>query len=264
MKKLLSLALLSMSLLLPLHSTAGPATTEGVLTLAYSDGRPTTRGVNNVNAVLQTVGVRVSTLALPTAATPILKASHTRAITGDEAQALITHFALHRGQLLDEISQAGRKPEAHRGGYLSTSEVGVAPYPKVYDMKALTPDVKAYLQKKFGLLHVNSADNGIGIDEVMTLVSGGPWTWFFALPDNTVGKLTLGHVGLGGQAWRISYPGLGPHGGYLDADYGLVVAYAHGPKNFVMRYEEPSIEGAEVLNTNPWIDFSGQTPGLRN
>ncbi len=262
MKKLLNLAFLSISLLLPIHSFAGQASTEGMLTLAYSDGRPVTRGINNVNAVLKTVGVRVSTQALPAAATPILKASQTRAITADEARALITHFALHRGQLLDEISKAGRKPEAHRGGYLSTSEAGVAPYPKVYDMKALTPDVKAYLQKKFGLLHVNSADNGVGIDEVMTIVSGGPWTWFFALPDNTVAKLTLGHVGLDGQAWRISYPGLRPHGGYLDAEYGLVVAYAHGPKNFVMRYEEPSIEGAEVLNTNPWIDLSGETPTL--
>ena len=263
MKKLLSLALLSVSLLLPTHSSAGATATEGTLTLAYSDGRPATVGVDQVNAVLRSVGVRVSTLPIPEAAKPILKASQTRAITAEEANELITeHFPLHRGQLLDEIHNAGRQPEMHRGGYLSTSEVGVAPYPKVYDMRALTPEVTAYLQKKFGLLHVNSADNGVGIDEVMTIVSGGPWTWFFSLPDNTVGKLTLGHVGLDGQAWRISYPGLGPHGGYLDAEYGLVVAYAHGPKNFVMRYEEPSVQGAELLNTNPWIDLSGATPKL--
>ena len=96
----------------------------------------------------------------------------------------------------------------------------------------------------------------------MTIVSGGPWTWFFLLPDDVVGKLTLGHVGLDGPGWRISYPGLGPHGGYLDAEYGLVVAYAHGPENFVMRYVEPSVMGAELLGTNPWIDLSGDTPKL--
>lgn len=50
--------------------------------------------------------------------------------------------------------------------------------------------------------------------------------------------------------------------GYLDPEYGLVVGYAHGPKNFVMHYEEPSVEGAALLNTNPWIDFSGETPQL--
>ncbi|MDI3325805.1 hypothetical protein QKW35_15600 [Pontibacterium granulatum] len=204
----------------------------------------------------------MSTLPLPEEAKPILEASKSRAITQEEADQLLSHFSLHRGQLLEEIDKAGRKPEAHRGGYLSTSEIGIAPYPKVYDMRAMSPEVKAFLQKKFGLLHVNSADNGVGIDEVMTIVSGGPWTWFFALPDNVVGKLTLGHVGLERKAWRISYPGLGPHGGYLDAEYGLVVAYAHGPKNFVMRYEEPSVEGAELLKTNPWIDLSGETPKL--
>lgn len=264
MKKLLSLALLSVSLLLlPIHSFADQTGTEGTLKLAYSDGRPITTGVNNVNAVLRTVGVRVSTLPLPKGALPILKASQARAITQDEADELIsTHFSLHRGELLDEISKAGREPEAHRGGFLSTSEGGNGPYPKVYDMKALTPEIMAFLQEKFGKLHVNSAENGVGIDEVMTIVSGGPWTWFFSLPDNVVGKLTLGHVALDGQAWRISYPGLGPHGGFLETEYGLVVAYAHGPKNFVIRYEDPSIEGAEVLNTNPWIDFSGEAPKL--
>ncbi|KGJ95855.1 hypothetical protein [Thalassotalea sp. ND16A] len=263
MKKLLNLALITvLSTLTASHSFASQDTTEGKLTLAYSDGRKATTGVDNVNAVLRSVGVRVSTLALPKAATPILEASKTRAITAAEGEQLISLFSLHRGQLLEQINQAGRKPEAHRGGFLSTSEVGVAPYPKVYDMKAMTPEVMAFLQEKFGKLHVNSAENGVGIDEVMTIVSGGPWTWFFLLPDNVIGKLTLSHVANGGQAWRISYPGLVPHGGYLDAEYGLVVAYAHGPKNFVMRYEDPSVAGAELLGTNSWIDFTGETPKL--
>ncbi len=263
MMKLVKLALCTLFLMLPVHSFADQIQTEGSLTLSYSDGKPAATGVNNVNAVLRSVGVRVSTLPLPVEALPILKASQTRAITQEEADELkFEHFSLHRGELLDQISKAGRKPEAHRGGYLSTSEVGVAPYPKVYDMRSMTPEVVAWVQDKFGKLHVNSADNGVGIDEVMTIVSGGPWVWFFALPNDVVGKLTLGHVGLDGHAWRISYPGLGPHGAYLDPENGLVVAYAHGPKNFVIRYEEPSVEGTKLLNINPWIDFSGKTPKL--
>jgi len=74
--------------------------------------------------------------------------------------------------------------------------------------------------------------------------------------------LTLSHVALDGPGWRISYPGLVPHGGYLDSEYGLVVAHAHGPKNFVMRYEDPSVHGAKTLGMNSWIDFSGKTPKL--
>jgi len=263
MKILVSLTLAAALVVLPTaQSFANTPSTKGQLTLSYSDGRPDSNGLKDVNAALMTAGVKVSTLPLPTAATPILEASKTRAITPEETSKLISLFSLHRGQLLDIIEDAGRKPEAHRGGFLMTSEDGVAPYPKVYDMKAMTPEIVVYLQKKFGKLHVNSAVNGMGIDEVMTIVSGGHWTWFFLLPDNTIGKLTLGHVDIGGQAWRISYPGLVPHGGFLDSDYGLVVAYAHGPKNFVMRYEDPSVQGSQLLGTNSWIDLLGKKPKL--
>ena len=250
------------SILLPVKVYADKTETQGVLKLSYSDGRAATIGLKNVNAMLGQVGVRVSEIALPKAALPILKISQARAIDPEETKQLLSIFSLHRGELLDQIEKAGRKPAANRGGFLSTSEVGVAPYPKVYDMKALTPEVTAYLQKKFGKLHVNSADNGTGIDEVMSIVSGGPWTWFFLLPGDVIGKLTLGYVGLDGLGWRISYPGLVPHGGYLDPEYGLVVAHAHGPKNFVMRYEDPSVEGTELLGTNSWVDLSGKIPKL--
>jgi hypothetical protein len=248
--------------LLSANSYADKFETQGLLKLSYSDGRTVTTGLNNVNAVLTQVGVRVSKVALPKAALSILKTSQTRAINSEETKELISIFSLNRGELLDQITKAGRKPATHRGGFLSTSEISVAPYPKVYDMKALTPEVAAYLQEKFGKLHVNSSENGSGIDEVMSVVSGGPWTWFFLLPNDVIGKLALGYVGLDGPGWRISYPGIVPHGGYLDSESGLIVAHAHGPKNFVMRYEDPSVEGAEVLGTNSWVDLSGETPRL--
>jgi hypothetical protein len=106
---------------------------------------------------------------------------------------LISIFSLNRVELLDQITKAGQEPAIHRGCFLSTSEVGVAPYPKVYDMKALIPEETAYLQEKFGKLHVNSSENGSDIDEVMSVVSGGPWTWFFLLPNGVIGKLALGY-----------------------------------------------------------------------
>jgi hypothetical protein len=64
------------------------------------------------------------------------------------------------------------------------------------------------------------------------------------------------------MAWRISYPGLVPHGGYFDAAAGLVVAFAHGPEHFVMRYEDKGVKGWETLGDNPWIDFSKDDPVL--
>lgn len=230
--------------------------------LSFSDGREDAIGIVDINAVLRSIGVRVSTVELPEKAKPILETSKARALTEEEANSLIAAFYLDRDALLNQIEKAGRTPAAENGGSLTTGEDNMAPYPKVYDMKALSPEVTVFLQDKFGKLHVNSNDVGMGIDEVMTIVSGGPWTWFFVLPDNVVGKLTLGHVKIDGLGWRISYPGLGPHGGFFDAEYGLVVAFAHGPEKFVMRYEDPGVTLDKWMGKNPWIDFSGNTPKL--
>jgi hypothetical protein len=235
---------------------AAPAVdAENFITLYFSDGSAPITGLEPVNAKLREIGVRVSQMPIPDAATPILRASQTRALTGPESAELLHHFRLGRRELLEEIAHAGRTPEMHRGGFLQTSEQGVPPYPKVYDMRSMDEATTKFVQRKFGRLHVNSSEAGVGIDEVMTIVSGGPYTWFFVFSDNTVGKLRFGVVGNNSPAWRISYPGLVPHGGYFDAPHGLVVAYAHGPESFVMRYEDPSVKCAETLNDNPWIDF---------
>ncbi|KGM28653.1 hypothetical protein [Photorhabdus akhurstii] len=232
------------------------------LVLSYLDGRQPTVGIENINKILFSVGVRVSTAPIPEEAKPILEVSKTRALTGEESEKLISLFSLHRGELLEQIRLAGRQPEAHRGGFLSISEIGVAPYPKVYDMKAISVEARKTVLEKFGKLHVNSSEDGMGIDEVMTVVAGGPWTWFFRLPAGEIAKLSIGRVETGDPAWRLSYPGLGMHAGFLDAKDGLLVAFAHGPKHFVMRYDEPSVDGTEMLGTNPWIDFSGDIPKL--
>ncbi|MCC8458273.1 hypothetical protein [Photorhabdus aegyptia] len=232
------------------------------LVLSYLDGRQPTVGIENINKILFSVGVRVSTTQIPEEAKPILEVSKTRALTGEESEKLISLFSLHRGELLEQIRLAGRQPEAHRGGFLSISEIGVAPYPKVYDMKAISVEARKTVLEKFGKLHVNSSEDGMGIDEVMTVVAGGPWTWFFRLPDGEIVKLSIGRVETSDPAWRLSYPGLGMHAGFLDAKDGLLVAFAHGPKHFVMRYDEPSVDGTEMLGTNPWIDFSGDIPKL--
>ncbi len=237
---------------------------ENFIALYYSDGSAPSIGMEAVNNSLFEIGVRVSQVPIPVDAKPILQVSKSRPLTKNESSLLIQHFQLGRKELVHEILRAGRQPEMHRGGYLQTSEIGVDPYPKVYDMKALDHSTTIFLQRKFGKLHVNSSEAGVGIDEVMTIVSGGPYTWFFVLENNVVVKLRFGTVNENSKAWRISYPGLVPHGGYFDAADGLVVAYAHGPKHFVMRYEDPSVGGFQTLGGNPWIDFTQDTPVLLN
>ncbi|MFS4583206.1 hypothetical protein [Phaeobacter sp. C3_T13_0] len=250
------------ALLLPAQGNAERLETAGLLKLGYSDGREETVGIEDVNQILSSVGVRVSTVALPEQALPILEASHSRATTEDEDAQLISAFALTREELLAEIKAAGRKPTVENGGNLVTSEPDVAPYPKVYDMMKMDAGSRAWVQNRFGPLHINHSENGIGIDEVMTIVSGGPWIWFFELPGEITGKLTLGYVGLDGEAWRVSYPGIRPHGGFLDPDFGLVVAYAHGPDQFDIHFENDNIANSALVGGNVWIDTSGDVPVL--
>lgn len=230
--------------------------------LQFSDGRADVRGVENVNAVLRAVGVRASTVAIPDAVKPILKASQTRATSEEEQKALLSSFQLKRADLLEQIRLAGRTPEVARGGLLGTAEGDSASYPKIYDMKALTPDMQTWALNRYGRLHVNSSDAGPGIDEVMTVVSGGPFTWMYVLPDATVARLTVDRITENGPAVRLSYPGMGTHAGYMDPKDGLIVAYAHGPERFVIRFDESTAPNAQLLSTNPWVDFSGEVPKL--
>jgi hypothetical protein len=224
-------------------------------TLSFSDGRPSLVDTAAINTVLRGVGVHVGRVELPERALPILKASAASKLNEKQTADLLEIFALSREQLLGKVQVAGRTPVISGGGSLISGEAGVAPYPKVYDMMSMGPDDKKFVQNKFGKLHVNSADSGEGVDEVMSLVSGGPWTWYFALKDNVVVKLALSRVRPQGPGWRLSYPGLTPHGAFMDAADGVVIAHIYGPKTWVMRYEAPGAAPG-LLGGNPWIDAS--------
>ena len=245
----------------PAHAEATPDP-EPTVRVSFSDGRSDAVGLEGANEHLMKVGVRISQVPIRKSVRAIIDASETRSVTQGEQSELLSAFALDRQALLQEIDRAGRSPAVESGGFLSTSEEGVAPYPKVYDMKALSLEMVAFLMRKFGRLHVNRTDAGEGIDEVMTIISGGPYTWFFVLEDETVAKVRFGEVTEETRAWRISYPGLVPHGGYFDAEHGLVIAHAHGPEGFVMRYEDETAPASDRLGNNPWIDFDAAPPKL--
>lgn len=233
-----------------------------IVKIQFSDGRPDVTGIQDANNVLHTVGVRASTIEIPVEARPLLKAYKDRAITEGEEHQLISMFNLTRAELMEQIRLAGRTPVIKGGGEFTT-EGGQSSYPKVYDMKAMPPDVQKFVLNKYGRLHVNTSDKGIGIDEVMTVIAGGPFTWMFLLTDGTLARLTVGFVGENDDAVRLSYPGIRMHAGYMDAKEGLVVAFAHGPDNFEIRYEA-DIKHAELLGDNPWVDFSGDMPELHS
>ncbi|MGV2846079.1 hypothetical protein ACE1OG_19635 [Aeromonas hydrophila] len=229
-----------------------------LVSVQFSDGRPAVTGVEAVNKALNLIGVNVVTVDIPNAARPLLEASHRRALTKAEHGALIAAFNLNQGELLEQARLAGREP-AVQGGGVATEETGVGPYPKVYDLMALDERTRSAVLGKYGRMHVNSAEDGTDIDEVMTVVSGGPFRWGFTLQDGSIARFQIDKVGLEDKAVRVSYHGLGMHAGLMDAKQGLLVAFAHGPRAFTMRYQA-DVPHAQLLGTNPWADVGISLP----
>lgn len=233
-------------------------TDEGGVLLKFSDGRASLSDLAAINDILKTIGVRLNRFELPIAARPLLESSAKAPLSDAERTRMLEVFSLSRQDVLELARAAGREPAIPGGGSMSSGEVDVPPYPKVYDLKSMGSQDRLNARNKFGRLHVNSTDYGIGVDEVMTLVAGGPWTWYFLLKDNVVVELQMSRVEPAGRGWRLSYPGLTPHGGHFHAEEGVCIAYITGPKVWTMRYEAPGLAGAQMLGKNPWIDFNAQ------
>jgi hypothetical protein len=234
---------------------ASRAEKEGVL-LKFSDGRASLSDLAAINDVLKTIGVRLNRIELPIAARALLEASAKAPLSHEQATRLQEIFSMSRRDVLEQARAAGREPVIPGGGSMSSGEVGVPPYPKVYDLKSMGPQDRLNARNKFARLHINSTDDGVGVDEVMTLVAGGPWTWYFLLKDNAVVELQMSRVDPAGPGWRLSYPGLTPHGGHFYAEDGLCIAHITGPEVWAMRYEASGLAGAQMLGKNPWIEFN--------
>ena len=229
------------------------------LRLDFSSGRTCLNGLIPINQELMKIGVRVSFVPLVNESIELLAASIEEgcsAISQSQKKDLLRFYELDRTALLEQISLAGRHPACSEGGELVTSEKGVPPYPKIYDLKAMGSQGQIEAQFKFGRFHFNSSPLGEGVDEVMTLVSGGPWTWFFAnAQEGEMMKLTLGYVQSSTGGIRLSYPGLNPHGAFMRSmpkanrsEGGLCIAQIHGPHEWLMQYAD--------VGANPWCDFS--------
>ncbi|MFV0576837.1 MAG: hypothetical protein ACK5NC_15655 [Vibrio sp.] len=230
------------------------------ISVHFSDGRPSVFGFQAVNEALHDIGLRASKVVIPEEAKPILSAAKERPTTPEEQKKLVELFYLHRGELLEQIKLAGREPEMHRGGYLEIAQRGMPPYPKIYDVQAMSPEMKHHALTRFSKLHTNMAEDGTGVDEVMTVVAGGPFTHYFALNDGVVARLSISEITLNDTAVRLSYNGIIKHAALMNPAYGLIVAFAHGPKEFDMVFEDPSLPHPELMDTNPWIDYSFDVP----
>jgi hypothetical protein len=221
--------------------------------LKFENGRAISE-LSKINEVLRTVGVHLERIEVPQESIPLLEASLSAPLSAQDRQKILDLFSLSRDAVINQAKKAGRKPVIAGGGSMTSGEIGVAPYPKVYDLKAMSPDDRLSARNKFGRLHINSTDDQVGVDEVMTLPVGGAWTWYFLVGDEAV-ELHMSRVNPGDRAWRLTYPGLAPHGAYFYSTDGLCIAYITGPESWTMRYEAPGLANSDLIGKNPFLNF---------
>ncbi len=255
--RFLTKTLIILSCLLPANVMAAGQPEKGAL-LKFSDGRSSITDLGDINQILVSVGVRLEQIDVPNESVPLLQASMDRPLTSAEIAEVLSLFSLSRDDILNQTRLAGRTPVLKNGGSMTSGEVGVTPYPKVYDLRSMGPEDRLATRNKFARLHVNSTDDKVGVDEVMTLPSGGGWTWYFQIEGGVTVELLMAKVVPGEKAWRLSYPGLTPHGAHFHSEMGLCIAYITGPEVWTMRYEAPGFSAEDGLGDNPFIDFSSK------
>lgn len=250
MKKIIFTALMSYSYM-----------AQADVSLKFSDGRADMQGVAAVNQVLNQVGVNITTHNIPAEIQPVLAQSLHRSLNHEEREQVMQAFQLNREDLLHYTQLAGRKPAVKGGGNLTPKE-GDNGYPYLFDASQMDNQARKYVLEKYGRLHVNSADDGTDLDEVMTVVSGGPFRWAFTLKDGTVARLDVDPIQGNDPAVRVAYHGLGMHAGIIEAEHGVFIGYGFGPERFTIRYQSDNLNVAypELLNTNPWIDYNYAIP----
>lgn len=202
--------------------------------LELPDGGTPLTSLAGVNAALAPVGARLSPVDLADVPADLRQLLSKSTLTEAESKRLETHFTLPRARLLALIKAAGRKPQVCCGGALITH---CAPHDDLYPRLCR---VEAGIDhSRFDRLHVDTADDGTGVDEVMQILAGGGVR--FQLRRPTGGVLTL-HLGCPKDAgWILTYHGACPHSGSLSGAVPgtKVLMQIIGPARWVMRYETP-------------------------
>ncbi|HXJ79093.1 MAG TPA: hypothetical protein VMS64_10470 [Candidatus Methylomirabilis sp.] len=208
-------------------------TTERGVRLESADGQILT-AVTDINAALSKIGAGVWPLDLAGAPDDIRRLLGQPTLTDVETKRVLTQFLLSRERLLEIIGRTGRRPNVPGGGEMATfvSNEGYS-YPQIWVMR---PDAD---YARFDRLHVNTADDGTGVDEVLQILWGGGVVIRLRFPDRSTRTLRLA-CPREGAGWLATYDGGQPHIGSLsDATPGTkVMVQAIGPARWALRYVE--------------------------
>lgn len=203
------------------------------LVLEFADGRSTATSLDAVNASLAPFGARVWALNLNSVPQDVRRLLAQPSLTESEAERIKTQFLLPRERLLQLIAEAGRAPHVAGGGSMTpfVENQGYA-YPQLYLAEAGVD------YSRFDRFHVNTADNGTGVDEIGQLLCGGGIRVLQRRPG--LGMATL-HLACPSpdHGWIVTYDGGASHIGSLSAASpgSKFLMQVIGPERWSLRYE---------------------------
>ncbi len=203
--------------------------------LEYSDDRRPLTYLPDINTALAGVGAGIWPVDLSGAPDEIRTLLARAVLSDEEAQRVLDHFLLSRERLLEIFVAAGRKPNVAGGGELTTSVSNQSyTYPQLWVVR----DGVDYT--RFDRFHVNVSTDGIGVDEVLQMLSGKGVAIRLLKPDKLALTLTL-DCPADDIGWLITYDGGRPHIGSLSsATTGTkLVVQAIGPSEWALEYTAP-------------------------
>jgi hypothetical protein len=205
-------------------------TDDGVRLDIQPNGRVET-GAAAANAALTVFGTRIWPVDLTAVSYAVRSLLKRPDLTAAESAQVRDSFLLSRGRLLEIIAASGRTPTVLGGGELNTLDTANnVLYPQLYIVE---PGVD---YSRFDRLHENTSDDGVSIDEVMLILSGGGVRLIQRLPDGTMATLLLTCVD-GSTGWMVSYGGYPHIGSFTGAEPGTkVLVQAIGPARWQARY----------------------------
>ena len=204
------------------------------LELEFSNDRPSLAAAADVNAALAEVGAGIWRLDLAGTEDDVRELLAQPTVTDAQVAHLRTHFLLPRERLLEIIAAAaGRTPHVAGGGELSTfvTNEGYS-YPQLWVVQGATDFAR------FERFHVNVSDDGIGVDEVLQILSGAGVVIRLRQRGGDVLTLSV-DCPKEGSGWLLTYDGGKPHIGSLaGATPGTkVLAQVIGPPRWAIRYD---------------------------
>jgi len=145
-------------------------------------------------------------------------------------------LALSREDLVERIIEARGAPHVPGGGAIATEVINYGySYPQLFVVEAETD------YSRFDRFHVNTTDHGIGVDEIMQVLSGGGVRILQRRPGAAKAILTL-DCRQSGMGWIVTYDGAVCHiGCFSQAILGTkILMQVIGPERWTMRYDDPA------------------------